>query len=70
MKKIAFFKMLRALMVLFAIFELYVAYVSPTRKDTIIYVLFSLFCLTTFFMVKRKTEILKARQANILKHKQ
>jgi hypothetical protein len=65
MKKINVFKVLQVLMVLFAMFELYVAYISPTRKDTIIYALFSLFCLTTFFMVKRKTEMLIKRQSNI-----
>ncbi len=60
MKKIAVFKVLQVLMILFAMFELYVAYVSPTRKDTIMYILFSIFCMTTFFVVKRRTDNLKA----------
>jgi hypothetical protein len=54
MNKITILQTLQVLMVLFAIFELYVAYVSPTIKDTIQFIIFSLFCMATFLMLKRR----------------
>jgi len=54
MNKITLFIGFQVLMVSFAMFELYVAYVSPTIKDTITFVMFSLFCMTVFVMLKRR----------------
>ena len=59
MNKITIFKGLQVLMVLFAMFEVYVAYVSPTMKDKVTFVIFSLVCLNTFVMLKRKIDKLK-----------
>lgn len=60
MNKIIIFKTLQVLMVLFATFELYVAYLSPTVKDTIQFIIFSLFCMTTFVMLKQRVSKLRS----------
>lgn len=65
MNKITILKSLQVLMVLFAMFELYVAYVSPSVKDTITFVVFSLVCMTTFVLLKRRVSNLKLRSLRI-----
>ena len=65
MNKITILMGLQVLMVLFALFELYVAYVSPTIKDTITIVMFSLFCMSVFVMLKRRVSKLKLRSLRI-----
>lgn len=64
MNKITILRGLQVLMVLFAMFELYVSYLSPARKDTIMFSVFSLVCMTTFLMLKRIINKLKARVIN------
>lgn len=65
MNKIALYKGLQVLMVLFAMFELYVAYVSPTIRDTIQYIIFSLVCMTTFVMLAQRVRKLKLESVRI-----
>lgn len=60
MNRIVVLKFLQVLMLLFALFELYVAYVSPTIKDTMTFILFSIVCMTTFVMLKRRITKLNA----------
>ena len=64
MNKITIFKGLQVLMVLFAIFEVYVAYVSPTMNDKATFVVFSLVCMNTFVMLKRRIDKLKLSSLN------
>lgn len=64
MNKIIILRGLQVLMVLFAMFELYVSHLSPTRKDTIMFAAFSLVCMTTFVMLKRRINKLKVRNIN------
>jgi hypothetical protein len=59
MHKITIFKGVQVLMVLFAIFEVYVAYVSPAMKGKVTFVIFSLVCMNTFVMLKRRIDKLK-----------
>jgi membrane protein implicated in regulation of membrane protease activity len=59
MNKITTLKVLQAAMVFFAMFELYVAYVSPTLKYTIQFIIFSLFSMITFLMLNQKVSKLK-----------
>jgi len=64
MNKIIILRGMQVLMVLFAMFELYVAHVSPTRKDTIMFTVFSLLCMTTFLILRRRVNKLKVRNIN------
>ena len=61
MNKIIILRGLQVLMVLFTMFELYVAHLSPTRKDTIMFAVFSLVCMTTFLMLKQRVSKLRSR---------
>ena len=54
MNEIFVLKFLQVLMVFSALFELYVAYVSPTIRDTILFVLFSFVCVTAVLMLRRR----------------
>lgn len=65
MNKIVFLKFLELLMVFSALFELYVAYVSPTRRENIFFILSSFVCMTTFVMLKRRVNKLELKTTRI-----
>ena len=65
MNKIVVLKFLQVLMLLSALFELYVAYVSPTKKETIVFILSSFVCMITFVMLKRRVNKLELKTPRI-----
>ena len=65
MTKLAILKGLQVLMLLFAIFELYVAYVSPTIQDRHTFIALSLVSTMTLMMLKKRVSKLKLRSLRI-----